>query len=953
MAITQGNLIFDGPSENLGDLKALDDCTLFVNGIWKASGLCNGGSSLQARVGLVNFPIPANVRIIGVTIGGGATGVSATTQIGFGPSTNPNEYNNTIVGIDNGGFSHSWSENITDYGQPLNFIAGINYDTRNNSAAYITSIVFDTLVDDSLSPSSPPPGTPPPDNTVGCIPLKVIRGTTNISCPSLEEEFIIQSQVDNQGNSLIIEVDNPIGLLIIGVSHWNPNTVTPSKYLIAEQPLGRETTSYNIATNPLPYVPANIILLNKLTIYGPNTQENFSVNLKIVQSYTQAELDSIPPGTQFGDIFSGLSGIVDAINDEKSTLDDTIHNGLFDLKSILANISTDLPQGLVASFISSLTGIPQNVTTTLLSNFKIPPELVQDLIKFINTIITSEGIAFTQFAKSAGQTTKVNFDSNIVRQNQSFEGTLSAQERVVNNLLEGKYADADSFFSDLKSAGNDVALIEWLQNAYLIIFGTIGFLKAKTNIADIVTTQILLGEYTPNINDLGTLVTDYFKGAISLTELQNYAKRYGLDISKVTELISAQRPLPNLQEIREGFVRGFIVQSQHDKYLQQYGFGQDDIAFIKTLYNVQLGPSDVTRIADKHIYSNDIPTIFGQYTEIDQGYLDAMSKLGISADQTNKLWAAHWSLTGLQDTFSMYHRGLIDDNELNTWFALTDIMPFFREKLKQLNYALVTRVDIRRFYSEGLYNEQQVTQAYKKLGFSDSDAQLQTAYTVQHERDSENPTKVKIKTLTETMVVKAFKRGIISNSEAINRLGQVGYLPGDAQLVLRLETQIDSASLMADKTQHYHDKLLNHILASLSKGTVSEEEARSELASIGVPQAEIESEISYSAIERVLQLKEFVEQHIRTAYTSGQIDKPTAINLMGDIGFNINEITYLFEELDLVKQLRSKALTETQLKDIYTAGVIDRDTLYSELQNLGYSDKHAQWLTDTIAPQGV
>lgn len=953
MAVTQGNLIWDIASGNLKDLKSPDACSVFITDTgWKSTNLCHDGSMQTVVIGLDSFPLPNNVRVIGAAVSGAYNGPRGTIGYNWKNDYEDLEFGGGIIAQGGGSWNFQASINTADYGVPLSFSVGIFAPNDAGAFAVINSIVLSILVDDSLPEGLPgdPQDHPP---VADCIDTVTYAAGSGPDCVVEQGEYTFTSSGDRVLNQINCTFLRATGFQIIGYTNWSLQSIQNTYWIDIESPVGTTTLKANKSGAQDPVLQNFLSTATKLVIYGDNNSGPFTMRLRIAKVNDTDAPNPSDPNATYGDIFTGLNGIKEAINTQIGNLNDGVTDKLFNIGFVLDELKNDLPANLISALVSSVTGAPQSVVQGLLGSLQIPSNLVQDLLNFIDAIVTSETDTIKTSLQELGIATQSYLSSHVVSQGGLFDTTLSAQERVVNNLLEGKYSDADTFFNDLKGAGNNIALIEWLQNAYLIIFGTIGFLKAKTNIADIVTTQILLGEYTPNINDLSTLVTDLFRGAISLTELQDYAKRYGLDVSKVTELISAARPLPNPQEIREGFVRGFITQAQHDKYLQMLGFGQDDIAYLKTLYNIQLGPSDVTRIADKHIYSTDIPTIFGQYTELDQGYIDDMAKLGINADQTSKLWAAHWSLTGLQDTFSMYHRGIINDTELNTWFALTDIMPFFREKLKQLNYSLVTRVDIRRFYAEGLYNEEQVTQAYKKLGFNDADAQLQTQYTVLHERESENPTKVKIKTLTESMVIKAYKRGIIDENTAINRLTQVGYLPADAQLVLRLETQIDSTSFLADKTQHYHDKLLNHILASLSKGTVSEDEARSQLTAIGVPQAEIESEVAYAALERVLQLKEFVENHVRTAYTSGQIDKPTAINLMADIGFNMNEITYLFEELDLVKQLRNKQLTETQLKDIYNAGVIDRDTLYTELQNLGYTDKHAQWLTDTIAPIGV
>jgi hypothetical protein len=327
-----------------------------------------------------------------------------------------------------------------------------------------------------------------------------------------------------------------------------------------------------------------------------------------------------------------------------------------------------------------------------------------------------------------------------------------------------------------------------------------------------------------------------------------------------------------------------------------------------------------------------------------QGYIDAMKQWGISQDWTEKIWAAHWSLPGLQDTFDMYHRGIITLDQLNIYFALTDILPFFRDKLINLNYSLITRVDIRRMYSVGVFNETDVYNAYLKLGYNSENAQKLTQFTVLHERQSEQPAKVRIKALTETMVIKAYKEKLISHNDAITRLGQIGYLANDAELILELETQVASIGKVTDKTQEYHDRTINLVISSLIDGVISESDALIYLTSINVPTAQAQAEINFAKISQTVKLKDIVLKNVKSAYSSGLIDKNGATNFMLARGFTINEINVMFAELDILQGLRNKALTKAELDKLAKAGIISEAQYMQELAFQGYSDQHIQWL---------
>ncbi|GAH58877.1 unnamed protein product, partial [marine sediment metagenome] len=47
-------------------------------------------------------------------------------------------------------------------------------------------------------------------------------------------------------------------------------------------------------------------------------------------------------------------------------------------------------------------------------------------------------------------------------------------------------------------------------------------------------------------------------------------------------------------------------------------------------------------------------------------------------------------------------------SELDSLFMATDIMPWWREKLKAISYNPLTRVDVRRVFKMGIVSEEQV-----------------------------------------------------------------------------------------------------------------------------------------------------------------------------------------------------------------------------------------------------
>lgn len=804
---------------------------------------------------------------------------------------------------------------------------------------------------------------------------EIIETATGGTLATIQQNtpFTVFSLANNGSPTLDITFTNPVQLTILNFTNWFPTIPDGIDYLFIEQPLGIQVFTSNTASKLAVTTINPSQPISRLIIVAGAGASNFWVEFEAIFIFNAPNTQAISGSGTAGNAGAGdqfiLDGLQNDIKDIQTRLDtqdtfikDGLTNNLKDLTdsnnnfaSAIGGFVTDVSQAnndtsnnVVQQLVqSNLDGINALVDAIMKSN-PITAGLPSDLV---NTIATEIKNVILEIINVIGTDIKNEITgvegSVFVPFYNSVNGLASAvksQGDVINNLLQGKYDSLDSFYAALRQNSANSTVLQFGQNAFTLIYLILTYFKARTSTAEIVLNQLMLSKDTPNINDINTNILAYIRGFKNYDELTTDLAKFGLNKSHVNELLSTKSLLAALGDIKTALQRKLISDTEHDTLLTQYGISPGNIELIKSVYPLLPSPSDMTRMADKHIFAPDIPQIFGQNTEVDNGYINSMELWGIDEDWTRKLWASHWSLPGLQETFDLWHRGLISDDELNVYFKLTDILPFFREKLKLLSHNLIGRVDIRRFYHVGVYTQKDVYDAYIKLGFSADDATKQTQFTVENDRLSELPKQTKIRALTETMVVKAYKEGIISQQDAINRLGKVGYLPQDAGLILELETQTATLNKTVDKTQLYHDKAVALILKSYGDGVISRNDARNDLIAIGIPSGQADIELYYSEIERVVHLKTLIINHVRTAYTKGQIDKQSATNLMLSNGFGMSEIELLFEELDITKSLRSKELTLPQVTSLVKKGIITPQQFAQELANMGYNDTHINWL---------
>ncbi len=140
--------------------------------------------------------------------------------------------------------------------------------------------------------------------------------------------------------------------------------------------------------------------------------------------------------------------------------------------------------------------------------------------------------------------------------------------------------------------------------------------------------------------------------------------------------------------------------------------------------------ADIITMAVREAFTPDIAARFGQYQDLPSEFVEWVGKKGLSKEWAERYWAAHWSLPSPQQGFEMLHRGVIGEGEINMLMRALDIMPYWRDKLIQIAYRPLSRVDVRRMYALGVIDTSGIRKAYKDIGYNEYNADLMTKFTV-------------------------------------------------------------------------------------------------------------------------------------------------------------------------------------------------------------------------------
>jgi hypothetical protein len=157
----------------------------------------------------------------------------------------------------------------------------------------------------------------------------------------------------------------------------------------------------------------------------------------------------------------------------------------------------------------------------------------------------------------------------------------------------------------------------------------------------------------------------------------------------------------------------------------------------------------------------------------------------------------------------MYHRKQISLEELKILLRAKDIMPFWRDKLINIAYRLIPRIDLRRGWEAGLISDEELPLRYEALGYSPEDAVteagLQKRFALTGEiGDLERMTKTR------------FKAGFITRDQAAEELRALKFAED------RIQMRLSYYDLEA--SYEYSKELLDIIEDDYVKGKLTDEE---------------------------------------------------------------------------------------------------------------------------------
>jgi len=223
---------------------------------------------------------------------------------------------------------------------------------------------------------------------------------------------------------------------------------------------------------------------------------------------------------------------------------------------------------------------------------------------------------------------------------------------------------------------------------------------------------------------------------VSTTDMIDDIAKAGINPMYAKKYFDGVLTKPNTQDLIAWQLRLDPSLSGLDDELRKTGIHPQYFDVYKTLANPIPPINDLITMAVREAFTPEIASRFGQYEGLPTEYVEAAAKKGLTKEWAERYWAAHWTLPSVQQGFAMLHRGIIGQPDLNLLMRALDIMPYWRDKLMQLSFKPLTRVDVRRMHLLGTLDDSGVKRAYLDVGYNERNAGLMTDFTVRYNRRS-------------------------------------------------------------------------------------------------------------------------------------------------------------------------------------------------------------------------
>ena len=470
--------------------------------------------------------------------------------------------------------------------------------------------------------------------------------------------------------------------------------------------------------------------------------------------------------------------------------------------------------------------------------------------------------------------------------------------------------------------------------AGVAIFGE--YLKGIVDVTGRISEQAINQSFRPNIPGPGEVLRAAFIDPPAITRWRELTRRAGLQEADADLLLKSAYSPQDPGTVQALYFRRGKDEALAYKRLRENGLTDERIAEVIESWPVIPGVGDLITMMVKEAFNDSASMKFGLDDEYPGEVALWAGKQGLDAEWVKRYWRSHWQHISPGQAFEMLHRGLLESSDVADLLKVLDYPTYWREKLIQLSYNPVTRVDIRRMYQDGMIEIADVEERYRKIGYDPQDAKLLADWTAAEYGKTET-------TATAAEVIAAYTKGFLQRAEAVRMLGVSGWPAEKITFQLQLADQKRSAAAQ--------DDIVETLRAAYTSHVYEEATVRSRLLALDITGDMVDGFLAVWTMKRELideqtrrkeaiadleEIRKVKRDAIKAGLLQGEMTEAQAVTRLIADGFAFDLATALVGQWSVVETVEDRLPTRSDLDRFYRAKLITESQYKSYMKRNGY-----------------
>lgn len=516
--------------------------------------------------------------------------------------------------------------------------------------------------------------------------------------------------------------------------------------------------------------------------------------------------------------------------------------------------------------------------------------LVKKVFPFATGLIASSFLeapgSIWKVLESTGNIAKKFIDDNLTGKDKTISSSLSIDYGYPDSIIEIQ----ERIQAENTGLGYAFYMFLILYKGYIELFGTVTLTKSRL-------LQEVNKDTPIQLPDVNVIFSALLKQTNYKDEAYEFLARHGISKTAQNIFWDGIKQLPDINTLFQNLWRGKINTSRFNQYLAKQGYDAAEQTLFNNLADRIPPIQDLIRFSVREAFSEELSAKYEHDVEFPTEFADWSKKQGFPEHWALKYWRSHWELPSIQMVFEMLHRKVIKPNgkqfnkdDMYDLLRMADYPRFWRNLLTQISYRVITRVDARRMYDLGVWDnlpdmtpEEKVKEVYEKQGYNSEDAQYMTDFTVQY-------TEQKRRAFTTAGLKKLRKYGIISEDIFREKLSDIRIRSDEIDyLVDELNYELEDKKL---------DSFMNYAKAMYLNQRWNQSQVQLEMTKVGLHVSEPDNLFEAWEYDRLSKRRVLTKGDIQRLLEKGIIKtRQDAIARFLDLGYDQQSSEFLTDEM--------------------------------------------------------